>query len=157
MAQYNQWMNEKLYAASAQLTDAERKQDRGAFFESLHGTLNHLLYGDLAWLCRFTGKPLDGLDPNAGLYDDFQTLRARRVELDRELIDWVETITPDWLGADLTYYSRASRASFTRPAWTLVVHLFNHQTHHRGQATTLLTQAGVDIGVTDLPALPLFG
>ncbi len=67
MAQYNQWMNEKLYAASAQLTDAERKQDRGAFFESLHGTLNHLLYGDLAWLCRFTGRALDGLDPNARL------------------------------------------------------------------------------------------
>ena len=84
-------------------------------------------------------------------------MRARRVALDRELIDWVEAITPDWLAADLTYYSRASNASFTRPAWTLVVHLFNHQTPHRGQATILLTQAGVDIGVTDLPALPLFG
>ncbi len=154
MAQYNAWMNGKLYHAATRLTDVQRKEDRGAFFKSIHGTLNHLIFADLAWLYRFTGRPLDGLNPGADLYADFAQLHARRVSLDAELLAWAETLTPAWLAADFSYYSMAYKASYTRPAWTLVVHLFNHQTHHRGQATTLLTQAGIDIGATDLPALP---
>lgn len=154
MAAYNRWMNGKLYACAAQLSDAQRKEDRGAFFKSVHGTLNHLLYGDLAWLYRFTGRSLDGLDPAAGLYDDFERLQQRRLELDAELSDWAANLTPQWLAADFTYYSQAYAAHFTRPAWLLVVHLFNHETHHRGQITTLLSQLGVDVGATDLPVMP---
>jgi uncharacterized damage-inducible protein DinB len=154
---YNGWMNDRLYAAAATLPDAERKADRGAFFKSIHGTFKHLLYVDQAWLNRFTGRPLDGLDPTAGRYDDFTALRARRVELDRELAAWVETLDAAWLAADFAYHSLAYGRSFVRPAWTLVAHLFNHQTHHRGQVTTLLSQAGIDPGITDLPMTPLFG
>ena len=154
MAAYNRWMNEKLYACAAQLSDAQRKEDRGAFFKSVHGTLNHLLYGDLAWLYRFTGRSLEGLDPGAGLYDDFERLQQRRLELDAELSDWAAGLTPQWLDADFTYYSQAYAAHFTRPAWLLVVHLFNHETHHRGQITTLLSQLGIDVGATDLPVMP---
>ncbi len=154
MARYNRWMNQRLYALCAGLDDATRKQDRGAFFKSIHSTLNHLLYGDLAWLYRFTGRAIDGLDPKAGLYDDFGALRDRREALDAELQAWIETLDAGWLAADFSYFSKAYDAQFTRPAWTLLVHLFNHQTHHRGQLTTLLSQLGVDIGVTDLPMLP---
>ena len=154
MARYNQWMNAKLYDGCASLDDAARKEDRGAFFKSIHGTLNHLIYADIIWLKRFTGGSLDGLDPDAGPFDDFDALRARRVALDAELLAWIETLTPEWLAADFSYYSMAYKGRFTRPAWTLVVHLFNHSTHHRGQITTLLTQRGVDIGATDLPLLP---
>jgi uncharacterized damage-inducible protein DinB len=151
---YNAWMNDRLYAAAATLGDAERKADRGAYFKSIHNTFNHLLYGDTAWLYRFTGRPLDGLAPGATLHEDYAALRVRRAELDAELKDWVETVTPEWLAADFSYYSQISRTSHVRPAWTLVAHLFNHQTHHRGQITTLLSQAGVDPGITDLPMVP---
>jgi len=156
MARYNRWMNQQLYRHCAALSDQTRKQDRGAFFKSIHGTLNHLLYGDIAWLYRFTGRALDGLDPHAGLYDDFVALSQRRATLDEELIAWVETLDAQWLAADFDYYSQAYRQRFTRPAWTLLVHLFNHQTHHRGQITTLLRQLGIDPGITDLPMLPDF-
>lgn len=154
MADYNRWMNAKLYAAAAQLDDAQRKQDRGAFFKSIHGTLNHLLYADLAWYYRFTGQSLAGLDANAGLYDDFAALHSKRIVMDEELCAWAGSLTPEWLAADFTYYSQAYAGHFTRPAWSLVVHLFNHETHHRGQVTTLLTQLGLDVGATDLPLLP---
>ncbi|MGH8444244.1 MAG: DinB family protein, partial [Solimonas sp.] len=141
---YNGWMNERLYAAAASLSDAERKADRGAYFKSIHSTFNHLLYGDTAWLYRFTARSLDGLRPDASRYDDFAALRGRRAELDAELRIWAETVTPEWLAADFNYYSQVYRTSYVRPAWTLVAHLFNHQTHHRGQITTLLSQAGID-------------
>ena len=154
---YNGWMNDKLYAAADALGDAARKADRGAYFKSIHGTFNHLLYVDQAWLNRFTGRLLAGLNPDAGVYDDYARLRARRAELDGELAAWVETLTPDWLARDFEYHSLAYQRSFVRPAWTLVAHLFNHQTHHRGQVTTLLSQTGVDPGITDLPMTPLFG
>lgn len=154
MAEYNRWMNAKLYAAAATLTDAERKADRGAFFKSIHGTLVHLLVADLAWYYRFTGQSLDGLPDEAARCADFVHLCARRVAVDADLEAWAATLQADWLAADFTYYSAAYAAQFTRPAWLLVAHLFNHETHHRGQITTLLSQLGIDIGATDLLVLP---
>lgn len=154
MARYNQWMNRKLYAACAQLSDAQRKQDRGAFFGSIHGTLNHLIYGDTAWMRRFSGRPLDGLHPRMEFHPELEALRAMRDIFDQEIIAWAEQLSPEWLAADFTYTSMADGTTRTRPAWVLVTHLFNHQTHHRGQITTLLSQFGIDVGVTDLPAMP---
>jgi uncharacterized damage-inducible protein DinB len=153
MARYNQWMNRKLYAACAQLSDAQRKEDRGAFFGSIHATLNHLLYGDTAWMRRFSGRPLDGLHARMEFHPDLEALRAMRELFDKEIIAWAEGLTPDWLAADFSYTSIADGITRTRPAWLLVTHLFNHQTHHRGQIATLLSQFGVDVGVTDLPAM----
>ncbi|MBL6752071.1 MAG: damage-inducible protein DinB [Nevskia sp.] len=153
MARYNSWMNRQLYAACAQLSDPQRKAERGAFFGSVHGTLNHLLYGDTAWLRRFKGQPLDGLHARVEIHADFHALRTARQALDSELLDWANSVGQHWLEADFTYYSLLDGATRTRPAWLLVVHLFNHQTHHRGQLTTLLSQSGVDFGVTDLPAM----
>lgn len=154
MARYNRWMNQRLYAAAAGLDDAQRRADRGAYFKSVHGTLAHLIWGDRIWLHRFTGRAIDALHPKAGLDDPFDALCSQREALDEELLAWVEGLTPDWLAADFRYFSVALQGWFTRPAWTLVTHLFNHQTHHRGQVTTLLMQLGIDPGVTDLPVEP---
>lgn len=156
MARYNRWMNEKLYAVCAQIPDADRKRDMGAFFKSIHGTLNHLLFGDRAWLGRFIAQPYTGVAPDAELYADFDELRAARAAMDRRLIEWAGTLTPEWLAAPFTYTSVVDHKTRTLPAWTLVSHLFNHQTHHRGQLTTLIMQLGIDPGITDIPWLPDF-
>ena len=154
MAAYNRWMNERLYELCAGIPESERKRDRGAFFRSVHGTLNHLLYGDRAWMSRFTGRDLGWRGPADELYADFAELRAARVRLDRLIEDWAARLDAQWLAAGFTYTSRIDGGTRTLPAWLLVTHLFNHQTHHRGQLTTLLSQLGIDPGVTDLPWLP---
>jgi uncharacterized damage-inducible protein DinB len=154
MAAYNRWMNERLYALCAELGDAERKRDRGAFFKSVHGTLNHLLYGDRAWMSRFLARDLGWDGPADELYRDFDQLRAARATLDALIEDWAGRLEERWLAADFTYTSRIDGRTRMFPAWLLVTHLFNHQTHHRGQLTTLLSQMGIDPGVTDLPWLP---
>lgn len=151
MARYNQWMNQKVYAVCAEIPDLERKSDRGAFFRSIDGTLNHILVGDLIWLGRFTQQPF-GARLDHELYTDFSELRAERERLDRVIIDWAQNLTPDWLNLDLNY-TNSSGFTRTLPHWLLVTHLFNHQTHHRGQLTTVLNQMGYDAGVTDLPAM----
>jgi uncharacterized damage-inducible protein DinB len=154
IARYNQWMNQKLYAVCADIPDRDRKSDRGAFFKSIHGTLNHIAVADLIWLGRFTQQPfVSKLDRE--LYSDFSELRVQREQLDRTIIDWAQNLTPDWLNADL-HYTNSSGYTRTLPHWLLVTHMFNHQTHHRGQLTTLLNQMGYDAGVTDLPAMPEF-
>ena len=153
MAEYNAWMNGKLYPLCASLSDAERRRDRGAFFKSIHGTLNHLVYGDLAWMARFCGRPDEVPELGVELFADFDEMWRRRRELDAEILAWTEEITPAWLDAPFIYISKVDGGTRTFPGWILAAHLFNHQTHHRGQLTTLLSQAGVDPGVTDLPWL----
>ena len=153
MAEYNQWMNQKLYAICADIPDEERREDRGAFFKSVHGTLNHLLVADCVWMGRFWHQPFVAkLDQE--LYQDFAELWQARQQTDQAIIDWVRTLASDWLDQPLTYSSMTGNRSITRPAWLLLTHLFNHQTHHRGQLTTLLCQMGYDPGITDLPYLP---
>lgn len=148
MAGYNRWMNEKLYAVCTQLSDEVRKRDRKAFFHSIHGTLNHLLLGDRGWLDRFNGEPWAFRSLDQELYADFDELRRERVKTDREIEEFVTAITPQRLNAPFSYQNYAGK-KFTHPLGPALVHLFNHQTHHRGQLTTLLSQLGVDPGVTD--------
>lgn len=157
MARYNQWMNENLYAVCADLSDDERKADRRLFFGSIHGTLNHLLLADKVWLGRFTRQPFDvrGLDQE--LFADFSSLREARADTDRLILEWTAGLTEAELARDLEYRSISKPAPRSLPMWIAVTHLFNHQTHHRGQVTTALSQLGIDYGVTDLiasPALP---
>lgn len=154
MAAYNRWMNERVYAACAQLSDEQRKQDRGAFFGSIHGTLNHLLVGDKIWLGRFTDTPfsITGLDQE--LHADFDTLLADREATDRQITDWANALTDECLQGTLEYTSVVNPQPRRYEMWLAVAHFFNHQTHHRGQLTTLLSQAGQDCGVTDLIWLP---
>jgi uncharacterized damage-inducible protein DinB len=154
MARYNQWMNQRLYTTCAEIPTVDRQSDRGAFFKSIDGTLNHILVGDLIWLGRFTQQPfVAALDQE--LYSDFSDLRTERERLDLDIIIWSQNLTPSWLNETLTY-TNSSGFTRTLPHWLLATHLFNHQTHHRGQLTTLLKQLGYDPGVTDLPAMPEF-
>jgi uncharacterized damage-inducible protein DinB len=156
MAQYNEWMNSRLYALCASLPDTELHMDRGAFFRSIYATLNHITYGDLAFLSRFTGNPRDVPEPGADLFGTFSILSRERSALDKRLLLWSESLSPDWLAEALTYASKIDGKTRTVPKWVLVTHMFNHQTHHRGQVTTLLSQIGLDVGSTDIPFMAQF-
>ena len=105
MAQYNRWMNQKIYAASARLTDEERKRDLGAFFKSIHGTLNHLLWGDSVWFGRFVGEQLASGKTNAIIEDDFSALRNQRDNLDARILEWAQAVSPERLAASLRWTS----------------------------------------------------
>lgn len=154
MARYNRWMNERLYALLAEMTDDERKRDRGAFFRSIHGTLNHLLWGDRMWLGRFIDEPCAAPAFGADMFADFAELRGERDITDQKLLNWAGSVTADWLASTLTYASKVDGRTRAIPAAIATIHLFNHGSHHRGQLTTLMKQAGCDPGVTDLPWLP---
>jgi uncharacterized damage-inducible protein DinB len=146
MARYNRWMNGKLYAAAASLTEEQRQLDKGAFFKSLHGTLVHLVWADDIWLARFEARAQRYSDKA----NDFAALSERRLVLDNAMLTWAGGVSNNWLQEDLRWDSGIYQQTLSRPAWITVSHFFNHQTHHRGQATTLLMQFGVDPGVTDL-------
>ncbi|CAL61155.2 Conserved hypothetical protein, putative DNA damage-inducible DinB family protein [Herminiimonas arsenicoxydans] len=159
LARYNRWMNDKMYAASEQLSDAERKADRGAFFKSIHSTLNHLVWGDAMWLARFTkGTALERSMPttpgNVDVHAEWDALKAARIKLDDELMIWAGSLDAVWLASDFSWYSGLTKSTRNGPAWQSVTHMFNHQTHHRGQVTTLLVQQKIDLGATDLIMLP---
>jgi uncharacterized damage-inducible protein DinB len=156
MAAYNEWMNERLYAHCAALPDEERRRDRGAFFGSIHRTLNHLLLGDQAWMQRFAGEPVTMRSPDQQLHEDFDELRAARRALDATIRAWAAALSDADGEARFRFYSVTYKAHRELPTWAMVVQVFNHQTHHRGQLTTLLSQAGVDPGVTDFPWMPYF-
>ena len=159
-ASYNASMNRKLYAAAATLPQDALLADRGAFFGSVLGTLNHIVAGDTIWLRRFMAHPSDfpslramaGIAAPAGLAhrysDDLDSLREHRVRLDAIIEALAAELSDADLAQPLLY--RNSRGDFRKNFGALLLHLFNHQTHHRGQASTLLSQLGVDIGVTDL-------
>ena len=154
MARYNRWMNERLYALCAELDDAERKRDAGAFFKSIHGTLNHLLLADRVWMGRFLGKPFAVTSLAQELYSDFAELRSQRASTDDAITSWAGALGPGDFAHELVYMSIVNPAERRLPMWLATTHFFNHQTHHRGQLTTLLSQRGIDPGVTDLIWLP---
>jgi len=154
MASYNRWMNERLYAVCAQLSDDERKRDCGAFFKSIHATLNHLLLADKIWLGRFLGEPFAATRLDTELHSDFTALTEDRAAEDRRIVAWADSLTEDILAGELHYTGVVHRGIRKYEMWLVVAHFFNHQTHHRGQITTLLSQFGKDVGVTDLIMLP---
>jgi uncharacterized damage-inducible protein DinB len=156
MARYNRWQNENLYGVADRLPDEERRRGRGAFFGSIHKTLSQLLWGDRIWMSRFTDlpRPPGGISDSVSLYADWEDLKSERSGFDRAIIDWANGIDPAWLAADHVYYSGATKREWKKPRWVLVTHMFNHQTHHRGQVHCLLTQAGGRPHDTDLPFMP---
>jgi uncharacterized damage-inducible protein DinB len=152
MALYNRWQNASLYGAADTLTDEARKLDRGAFFRSIHGTFCHLLWADQTWLSRFAGTPKPSV-PNrdsASMIADWQELKAARHDFDKTMLGWAEDLSPDWLAHDVTWIASLTGQQMTMPAPILVMHVFNHQTHHRGQAHAMLTAAGAKPDDTDL-------
>ena len=164
LATYNAWMNAKVYDAAAKLTAQDLAADRGAFFGSIIGTLNHIVVADTIWLKRFATHPAQhlALEPlrntampaalNQILFTELPALRAHRDRLDATITEWIVELTD----ADLQHvlhYSNTKGVPAKKHFGTLLIHFFNHQTHHRGQATTLLLQTGEDVGITDLLAL----
>lgn len=164
MASYNQWMNKKLSAAAATLPTQELSADRKAFFGSILGTLNHLVVADIIWLKRFASHPagFDALEPirqladpqglSQQLFNNLDELSAQRQRLDTTIIEWTQGLREADLDVTL-HYANTAGIPAQRDFYGLLIHFFNHQTHHRGQATTLLSQAGADVGSTDLLAL----
>lgn len=138
-ARYNVWANLRLYAAAAELSDADYRADRGAFFKSVHGTLNHLLVGDLIWMQRFTGV---GDAPNkldAILYEDFAALRAARQNEDQRILRFIEGLSAPDLSKRIRFRTISNPQTLEQDLAPALDHFFNHQTHHRGQAHALLT------------------
>jgi uncharacterized damage-inducible protein DinB len=154
MARYNHWMNDRLYAICAEFTDAERKTDRGSYFKSIHGTLNHILVGDHIWLGRLTGKTAQVSRLDQELHANFAELLTERRQIDGDIDAWVADLSDARLTETLTFRRVIDGQERTLPVWLAAMQLFNHQTHHRGQLTTLIMQAGKDPGLTDLPYTP---
>jgi uncharacterized damage-inducible protein DinB len=153
MAAYNAEMNRRVYAAAERLPDAERRAERGAFWGSIHRTLSHLLWADQMWMSRFGvgGRP-DARIADSGEYvEDFAELGAARREMDARIEAWAAALTPADLEGDLAWHSGAIGRDMVTPRALCVMHIFNHQTHHRGQVHALLTAAGEATGATDLP------
>jgi uncharacterized damage-inducible protein DinB len=138
-AHYNAWANARLYEAARALPDADYRADRGAFFKSVHGTLNHLLVTDRVWMHRFTGEgaPPERLDMI--LFDALAALAQARVAQDARIVDYVTSLTPDALSGTISYRRVSTPDRMTQPLMPALAHWFNHQTHHRGQAHALLT------------------
>lgn len=150
LSQYNCWMNEQLFDLCNSIPDPVRKENRGAFFGSIHGTLNHILLADKLWLGRFLNQPLEYTSLDQELFAEFEPLRQERQKTDKEIIAWVDSLSEEQLAAPLRFTSAVKRRECVFPLWHAATHFFNHQTHHRGQVTTLLSQCGYDPGVTDL-------
>ena len=164
LAGYNRWMNTRLYAAASPLGENALRADRGAFFGSIFDTLHHIWQADVIWLKRFAGHPSRhaALEPVRDMphpytwkrppHADFVALHAARETLDEVIVAFCGQLQADDLDAAIDYANRAGTRFHKRFA-ALLLHCFNHQAHHRGQVTTLLHQAGIDMGSTDLVAL----
>jgi len=151
-ARYNAWANGRLYEAAAGLSDAEYRSDRGAFFRSMHGTLNHLLVTDRVWMQRITGMgdAPDRLD--AILFEELPALRTAREAEDRRIVEHVGGLSEADLAGVIRYRRVTTPEVFEQPLAPALAHLFNHQTHHRGQAHAILTGLGKPGPVLDLLA-----
>jgi uncharacterized damage-inducible protein DinB len=136
---YNAWANGRLYEAAARLTLEQYRADRGAFFKSIHGTLNHLLATDRIWMRRFTGagEAPDRLD--AILFETFDDLRTARAAEDRRIVDFVDGLDEARITGTIKYRRVSSPQEFEQQLAPALAHWFNHQTHHRGQVHALLT------------------
>lgn len=138
-AAYNRWANARLYDAAAALADADYRRDMGAFFGSIHGTLNHLLVADRIWMSRFTGAGDAPARLDVILYEEFGDLQAARQAEDQRILHYVSKLTDAALEAQFTYTPVTNPTPVTQRLSPALAHLFNHQTHHRGQAHAILS------------------
>jgi uncharacterized damage-inducible protein DinB len=136
---YNGWANARLYDAAAALDTVQYREDRGAFFKSVHGTLNHLLVTDLVWMKRFTGEGdvPDRLD--AILHETVEALCTARQAEDARIVAYVDGLDDQRIAGTIKYRRVSSPEAFEQQLAPALAHWFNHQTHHRGQVHALLT------------------
>jgi len=164
MAKYNHWFNGKIYDSASSLSEEILNKDQGAFFKSISGTLNHIFVADTNWLKRFVTQPKNyaalsyvvqlpspkSLDDI--MYEKFSALSKERRKLDEVIINWCAECEEQDYSASIIYPNMKG-IEYRENYGSLVQHFFNHQTHHRGQVSTLLFQNGIDVGVTDLLAI----
>jgi len=164
MAEYNQLMNQRMIKASENISNDSLSENKGAFFDSIMGTLNHILIGDILWLNRFSTHPSayislksineflkpGGLD--AIHFSDLDSFSEERSILDNIIIDWCNELRETDLDNSFQYINYKGEAHNKRFG-DLILHVFLHQIHHRGQVTTLLSHESIDFGETDLPEI----
>jgi len=149
-AAYNAWANARIYEAASGLTREQFARDVGAFFKSMRGTLNHLLVTDRIWMKRFTGEGDAPASLDTILYIDFAKLRVAREAEDKRILDWIGTQDARQLAGRFTYMTVTDMRTVSQRLAPALAHLFNHQTHHRGQAHTILTMLGQEAPSLDL-------
>jgi len=148
-ATYNRWANKKLYDVVETLSPADFAKDGGAYFKSIQGTLNHLMFGDWAWVLRLRGKSSAHLVMDKIYHADFASLKQARLEADEDLITFVTEMSDDFLSGTITY-NNIQGVEYTMPVAMVLTHIMNHGTHHRAQVHTLLTQLGLEVPSLDL-------
>jgi len=156
MARYSRWQNQNLFDAADGLSEAAREADRGAFFGSVRATLSHVLWADVMWMSRLSDwEPADcGLAESPSWITDWADLKTRRMDADDRIVHWADSIDISQLAGELSFYSASVGAELRRPRAKMVVHFFNHQTHHRGQVHAMLTAAGARPSDTDILVMP---
>jgi uncharacterized damage-inducible protein DinB len=142
MAEYNSWANARIFRAAAQLSDEQYRRDVGAYFKSLHGTLNHLLTADRMWMHRLTGTGDQPTSLNGILFDDLPSLSVARRSEDERIASFVQELD-DARIEGFCEYRTLNGAAQKMSVSEILAHLFNHQTHHRGQAHAILTTLGI--------------
>ncbi|RZV99009.1 MAG: damage-inducible protein DinB [Rhodobacteraceae bacterium] len=156
MARYNMWQNGSQLTAADKLDESSRKKDRGAFFGSIQGTMNHLLWADRMWMSRLDGwsKPEGGTAESTAATADWDSLKNERYIADTRILDWALRLSVGDLDGDLVWFSGMLQSDVRKPKWLCVQHFFNHQTHHRGQIHAMLTAARALPEDTDLFLMP---
>ena len=157
MARYNAWQNRQLTETLRDADDATLRKDRGGFFGSIMGTLNHLLWGDTIWMSRFVpsvAKPTGGIDDSVDFTPTFAVWSAERFRLDGAMLMWADTLGALDRKWQLPWFSGALGRDVRKPLELCIAHMFNHQTHHRGQVHAMMTAAGLTAPVTDLFIMP---
>lgn len=152
LADYNRWANGRIYNACSTLSDADYRADRGAFFGSAHRTLNHLLVADRIWLRRITGTGTAPMELNVILYEDLADLRNARETEDQRFIQLTGSFEPDAFSRIVSYTPVTVPTPVSEPLGVMLAHVFNHQTHHRGQIHAILTSLGQPSIVLDMIA-----
>ena len=157
MARYNAWQNRQIMDIVKVMDEAALTKDHGAFFSSIMGTLNHLLWADTIWMsrwCNDVAKPSESIEQSVSYTETLGDWQARRFRMDGRIRIWAETLSRLDLIGDLSWYSGAMGRDVVRPMATCVVHMFNHQTHHRGQVHAMLTAGGHSAPTSDLVFMP---
>lgn len=156
MARYNRWQNTGLRKITETMDIEALDRDGGAFFGSIRATLNHLLWADRVWMHRIAGHPGPGgtIERSASFAASIEDWTTRRFRLDGRIVVWADALRAVDLAGRITFGSGALGGRVTRPIQPLIMHLFNHQTHHRGQVHAMLTAQGITPPPTDLPLMP---
>ena len=157
MARYNAWQNNQLMGVVDAVDQVDLDLDRAAFFGSIQGTLSHLLWGDLLWMSRFDARcdpPGAPLDKSKGNFKTKAAWQSERLACDGRIHRWAEDVGESDLNDQISWFSEAEQKDFSEDSSLCIVHFFNHQTHHRGQVHAMLTAAGQNAPVTDVPFMP---